>query len=74
MFRNCLKLVYKFIQTGNNVDMIWILKDILLLGHSAIYCEVEGVGGADEDIDDEDKLLSHIVVHDLEMKAWNNRS
>ena len=47
----------------------YVKYDILLLGHSAIYCEVEGVGGADEDIDDEDELLSHIVVHDLKMKA-----
>ena len=43
--------------------MIWILKDILLLGHSAIYCEVEGVGGADEDVDDENNVLGDVVIH-----------
>ena len=43
--------------------------NIILLGHSAINCEVEGVRGADKDVDDEDKPLSHIVVHDLKMKT-----
>ena len=28
--------------------------NILILGHSTINCEVEGIGGADEDVDDKD--------------------
>ena len=43
--------------------------NILLLGHSAINPEVEGVGGADEDIDYKDELLSNVVIHDLKMKT-----
>ena len=34
-----------------------------LLRHAAVDGEVEGVGCADEDVDDEDNVLGDVVIH-----------
>ena len=34
-------------------------------GHAAVDCEVEGIGEADEHVDEEDDLVRHLVVKEL---------
>ena len=59
VFRNCLE-VFEIVKTLY-YSQITVQK--LLLRHPAVDGEVEGVGGADEDVDDEDNVLGDVVIH-----------
>ena len=59
VFRNCLE-VFEIVKTLY-YSQITVQK--LLLRHAAVDGEVEGVGGADEDVDDEDNVLGDVVIH-----------
>ena len=38
-------------------------------GHPAVDGKVERVGGADEDVDDEDNLLGDLVIQQVQMET-----
>ena len=59
VFRNCLE-VFEIVKTLY-YSQITVQK--LLLRHPAVDSEVEGVGGADEDVGDEDNVLGDVVIH-----------
>ena len=62
VFRNCLE-IFEIVKTlYHSLDYSWIFFRYLLR-HPAVDGEVEGVGGADEDVDDEDNVLGDVVIH-----------